>query len=124
MTLAAWMVLAAIFLPYATVAAAKWTGPDYDNNAPRAWEARLDGWRARAVAAQNNHFENFAPFAAAVILAQFAHAAQGRVDLLAVGFVVLRVVYTLCYLRDLATARSIVWSLAFLCMLLIFAVAA
>lgn len=124
MTLAGWMVLAAVFLPFVTVATAKWGRRDYDNATPRQWEADLDGWRARAVAAQANHFEAFAPFAAAVLLAQQAGAAQGRVDSLAVGFVALRIAYTACYLRDLATPRSIVWGLGLLCVLGIFLAAA
>ena len=37
----------------------------YDNHLPRAQQAQLEGWGARSVAAHQNGFETFAPFAAA-----------------------------------------------------------
>ena len=48
-------------------------------------------------------------FIAAVILAQQAHADQGRIDTLALSFVAVRVVYVIVYLMNLATLRSLVW---------------
>ena len=119
MTFAYWMVLVAVFLPYITVAGAKWS-PNYDNKAPRDWEGSLHGWRKRAVAAQNNGFEAFAPFAAVVIIAHWAHAPQGRIDLLAAVFVVARVVYIALYLADLASLRSLVWFVGMLCIVGLF----
>ncbi len=85
----------------------------YDNNAPREWMARQQGWRQRANAAQSNCFEALPFFIGAVLLAQQAGAAQGRVDALAAGFIVLRSAYILCYLRDWALARSVVFCAAF-----------
>ena len=63
MTFAYWMIVVAMFLPYAAVVLAKSGG--VDNRAPRATLAQLSGWRQRANWAQRNHFEAFAPFAAA-----------------------------------------------------------
>jgi uncharacterized MAPEG superfamily protein len=120
MSFADWMILAAVFLPYVTVAAGKWTKKNFDNSHPRDWEQGLQGWQARAIAAHHNHFEAFAPFAAGVIVAQLAQVAQNRVDLLAGLFVLARVIYTLCYLTNRASLRSIVWSLGFLCVILLF----
>ena len=85
----------------------------YDNNAPREWMARQQGWRQRANAAQANCFEALPFFIGAVLLAQQAGAAQGRVDALAVSFIVLRSAYIGCYLRDWALARSVVFIVAF-----------
>jgi uncharacterized MAPEG superfamily protein len=42
------------------------------------------------------------------------------VDALAVGFLVLRIVYVLLYLCDRPSARSVVWSVGFACNLAIF----
>ena len=123
MTLAYWMVLACAILPYLTVAVAKYR-PDYDNAAPRVQLAAAEGFRLRAWWAHLNHFEAFPPFAAGVIIAHLAQASQGWVDLLAVSFVALRVLYTALYLADRPTARSLVWIAAFLCMTGLFTVAA
>jgi len=101
-------VLAAAALPYVTVDGAK-AQPDYDNAAPRDFLVRLEGWRARANWAHQNHFEAFAPFAAAVIMAELAHAAQARIDTLAVIFILLRIAYTFIYIGGVATLRSLVW---------------
>lgn len=123
MTIAYWCILAAALLPYFTVAPAKMRR-DFDNRAPRAWEERLEGWRARLYWAHLNGFEAFAPFAAAVLVAHLAQAPQGRVDALAVTFVAARVVYGVCYFADLATLRSIVWGIGALCVVGLFVVAA
>jgi uncharacterized MAPEG superfamily protein len=78
---------------------------------PRAL-ARQSDWRARANAAQANSFEALPLFMGAVIIAHQLGANQTRLDLLAFLFVVLRLVYIMLYVADLATARSIVWTLA------------
>ena len=59
-----------------------------------------------------------------VLLAQMAHAAQGRVDLLAAGFVAARLGYTAAYLADWATVRSALWLAGLVCTVLLFVVAA
>lgn len=123
MTFAYWMILAAIFLPYLTILFAKAPG-GIDNRAPRLGLASLTGWRQRADWAHRNHFEAFPAFAAAVIVAELAHMEQSRIDLLAGSFVLLRVLYTVTYLADRATLRSIVWSLAFFAVLALFVLSA
>ena len=115
MTLAAWMVLIAALLPYATVAAVKWTDPTYDNHDPRGWAARALGWRARLLAAHQNGFEVFPFFAAAVALAQQMGGDQEWINDLAVGFIVARLGYTACYALDRPSLRSPVWGVGFLC---------
>ena len=85
----------------------------YDNHHPRAQQAALEGFGARAVAAHLNGFETFAPFAAAVLTAHVLGAGAALVDTLAVLFVVSRVAYVACYLADLATLRSAVWMVGF-----------
>jgi uncharacterized MAPEG superfamily protein len=124
MTLADWCVLAAGILPLAATGLAKWGFRDFDNRNPRAWLARQTGFRARANAAQANSFEAFPFFAAAVIIAQQAHAVQGRVDVLAAAFVALRLLYLGCYLADRATARSAVWFAAYVCIVGLFIISA
>ena len=120
MTSATWMILVAAVLAYLCAGAAKYGGKGYDNAAPRASLAQLSGWRARADGAQRNGFEAFPPFAAAVLVAQFAHAPQGRVDLLAAAFIVIRVLYSLVYVSGVAWLRSMLWALGLLMVVLLF----
>jgi uncharacterized MAPEG superfamily protein len=117
MTIAKWSVLAACLLPILTIGIAKATlarqsrkNGGYDNHLPREWETKLAGWRARASAAQMNGFEALPLFIAGVVFAQMAGADQGRIDMLALSFVVIRIVYVLAYLKDWATARSLIWT--------------
>ena len=109
MTLALWCLLVASLLPIACAGIAKWGFRGFDNNNPREWLARLQGWRARAHAAQQNSWEALAIFAAAVLTAHLAGAPQGSVDALALAFIAARLLYVACYLADRATLRSLVW---------------
>jgi uncharacterized MAPEG superfamily protein len=122
MTFAYWMIVVAMFLPYAAVVVAKSGG--VDNHAPRATLAALTGWRQRADWAHRNHFEAFAPFAAAVIIAELAHVPQVKIDIAAGAFILLRIAYTALYIADRASLRSFFWSLAFICVLALFVMSA
>lgn len=127
MSVAYWMILAAAVLPYFAVVYAKLAGggaATYDNSAPRAQVDSLPPQRKRAYWAQLNGFEAFPPFAAAVIVAHLAGAAQSWTDSLAATFVTLRVIYTLVYIHDQPTARSLVWTAAFACVVGLFVLAA
>ncbi|MBA2961258.1 MULTISPECIES: MAPEG family protein [Ramlibacter] len=119
-TVAYWCVLAAALLPYACAYLAKSGGfgrprsqGGYDNQDPRAWLGKLTDWRARANAAQANSFEALPFFIGAVVIAHQVAAPQTLVDILAVVFVTLRVVYIAMYVAGLPTIRSAIWALAF-----------
>jgi uncharacterized MAPEG superfamily protein len=109
MTLAYWCVLVAGFLPYVATLTAKIGGERFDNANPRDWLSAQSGFRKRANAAQLNSFEAFPLFAAAVIVAHLAGAPQGRIDLLAVTFVIARLFYLGFYLADIHVLRSLAW---------------
>jgi uncharacterized MAPEG superfamily protein len=120
-TVAYWCVLIAVLLPYICAYLAKSHGfrkrraeGGYDNADPRGWLARQEGFSARANAAQTNSFEALPFFIGAVIIAHQLGAPQTRLDILAVLFVTLRIIYIAMYVADLATARSAFWALAFL----------
>ena len=111
MTTAYWCILIAALLPYLWVAIAKQSGQRYDNRDPRGWLARQDNPRvARANAAQLNAFEAFAPFAAAVLMAQAAGVDHARIAQLAVAFVVLRVLHGVFYVAGVHLLRSLAWT--------------
>jgi len=123
MTTAYWMVLVAGLMPYWPTAVSKWR-KTYDNAMPRAGLEALSPRRQRAYWAQLNAFEAFPLFAAAVIIAHLAGAAQATIDGLAVAFVVLRVLYTLAYIYDRPTLRSLLWVAAVGCVVALFVAAA
>jgi len=113
MTVANWCIAAACILPMAvalTPKVASFKGKDhYDNTNPRPWAERQAGWMKRAHAAHLNGFEALPLFIAAVILAQQAGANQDRIDILAMAFVLIRVTYSVVYISNLATLRTLVW---------------
>lgn len=120
-----WCVLIAALLPYGWVALAKASVPRYDNRDPRGWIARQDHPRLkRAYNAHLNALEAFAPFAAGVVLAQLAGVAPDRIAMLAIAFVVLRVLHGLAYVADLAWLRSLAWFGAIGCVVALLAQAA
>lgn len=124
LTLAYWCLIGAALLPYLTA----WIGKagafkPADNDAPRDWARRQGGWRARALAAQDNGFEGLPLFMAGVIAAHQFGALQGRIDALALAYLLLRVVYVSLYIRGKSTLRSLVWVLGIACSIALFFVA-
>ncbi|WP_304638557.1 MAPEG family protein [Pseudomonas sp.] len=89
----------------------------YDNRHPRAQQAALTGWGARALAAHQNMFEAFPLFAAGVLVAHSSSLHGSTIDLLAGVFVLMRVIYTACYLANWHALRSLSWITGFLCCL-------
>jgi uncharacterized MAPEG superfamily protein len=120
MTIAYWCVLFMGLFPYVATGIAKKGFEGYDNGMPRQWLAKQTGFRARANAAQANLFESLPLFFAAVIIASIGNAPQGRIDLLAIGFVVARVAYLVCYVADWPSTRSFVWLAGLACVVAIF----
>jgi uncharacterized MAPEG superfamily protein len=121
LTVAYWTVLVAALLPILCAGLAKWgmfakprRDGGYDNHNPRAWLANQTDWRARANAAQANSFEALPFYIGAVIIAHQLGAYQTRLDLLAFVYIVLRLMYILFYLADMATPRSLAWTVALL----------
>jgi uncharacterized MAPEG superfamily protein len=120
-TVAYWCVLIAALLPLACAWLAKSPGfrkprreGGFDNYEPRTWLARQNGWQARANAAQANSFEALPFFIGAVIIAHQLGAAQTKLDILALLFVTLRVIYVAMYVAGLPTVRSAIWAAALL----------
>lgn len=110
MAIAYWCILIAALLPYVWVTIAKGSGQRYDNRDPRAWQAKQDNPRShRANAAQMNAYEAFAPFAASVLMAHAAGVDPARISMLAIIFVVLRVLHGAFYVAGIHALRSAVW---------------
>lgn len=118
-------ILIAALLPYLWVAISKASGQRYDNRDPRGWTSKQDNPRVhRANSAQLNAFEAFAPFAAGVLMAQFAGVNASTIASLSLVFVAARIVHGLFYLANRALYRSLVWGVGFVCVLALMALAA
>lgn len=127
MKIAEFCILVACLLPIVCAGIAKSKGQgsaggegSFDNHNPRAWLEGLQGWQARANAAQLNSFEALPLFIASVLVAQYHLADQSTVNALAVAFIVVRVGYIAMYLLDKATIRSALWSIGLLCCVALF----
>jgi uncharacterized MAPEG superfamily protein len=125
MTIAFWCVLVVLLLPYilSVLARAGAAKADYVGD-PRGFNEGLSGWRRRAHFAQLNAFETFPAFASAVIIAHLVGTPQGRLDAVAVGFVVLRALHAGFYLADKPGLRSASWQAGMLCIVALFVFAA
>jgi uncharacterized MAPEG superfamily protein len=113
MSIAFWCLIVAwvwIYLSKGPVVVAMAKLGGYDNHHPRAQQAKLEGWGARALASHQNGFEAFPAFAAAVLTAQVLGGSPEWMDRLAITFVAARILYTGLYVADLSTLRSTVWS--------------
>ncbi|MFO1464446.1 MAG: MAPEG family protein [bacterium] len=104
-----------LYLSKIPVAIAMQRAGGYDNRLPREQQARLTGWGKRALAAHQNSFEAFAPFAAAVLVAQLGGANPAWSARLALVFVAARMLYLFLYIADLPSLRSTVWLIGTLC---------
>lgn len=119
-----WCVLAAALLPYVFTLLAKSRPTRGFNHHPREFLEQQTGWRKRAHWAQQNGFEAFAPFAAAVLIAHLAGADPHWITALAVAFLGFRLAHGICYLADLASLRSLVWAGGMGCVIGLFVLAA
>jgi len=108
----AWML---IYVPRLTVAHAQWEAPGgYDNRHPRQQQASLNDRARRANAAHYNSFEAFSPFAFATLLCLLTAPNNNWVSLLCLVFVVARILYIQAYVSDLATVRTVIWTVGFI----------
>lgn len=88
-------------------------GRGYDNRNPRAQQARLEGFGARALASHQNMIEAFPIFAAGVLAALVSGADGAWLEGLSLAFVLARVAYSVCYWTDAASLRSLFWMVGY-----------
>ena len=112
-----YLILAACLLPYVfTLIAKKSAGfRAKDNQNPRAFLEKSTGLASRANAAQQNSFESLPLFIAAILMAEYMVIQQQFIMTFGIAYLVLRVIYGVCYLANWATLRSIIWTLSMLC---------
>lgn len=119
---AIWAMMIASVLPLLLAMLAKALGGFgiADNSHPREVVSKYTGKAARANAAQQNSYEGLPVFLASVIVAMLFFVPQVVVNYLAVTYVVFRVIYSITYIANLPTLRSIVWTLSMACCFLLF----
>ena len=127
MTIAETCILLACLLPIACAGLAKSRGfgrfrreGGFDNHNPRQWLAGLQGWQARANAAQQNSLEALPIFIAGVLVAERMGASQSLIDGVAIAFLAARIGYIGAYLADRANLRSVLWVLGLACCVALF----
>lgn len=112
-----YLILIACLLPYLFTLIAKKAGgfQAQDNQHPREFLAKTTGLAARANAVQQNSFESLPLFIAAVLMAEYMVISQSIIMTLGIAYIVLRIVYGICYLCNLSTLRSVIWLLSMAC---------
>ncbi|MCB1614953.1 MAG: MAPEG family protein [Pseudomonadales bacterium] len=124
MTIAYWCILVAGFgVPFLFTIYAK-ASPDFDNAAPRTYLASLEGAKLRAYWSVQNLYETFPLFTAAVIIAHLQEVNQSTLNMIAIAFVVLRILYGVLYVVNQSTLRSLVWIGSMACIISLFVLSA
>ena len=113
------MLTAALWIPYIAcqvVTNGLLQSPNYVDPAPRP----VPLWGKRADRAYLNAVEAFAPFAALVIVAHLAGKANAMTAFWAISFFWLRVAHAVIYLFGIPFARTLIFTLGFVCVAGIF----
>jgi uncharacterized MAPEG superfamily protein len=108
---------ALVYAPKYAVTLALLVAKNYDNRNPRDQQARLEGWKKRAVAAHTNGFESFMAFAAGAILAHLGHVDPFWQNALSITYLSTRALYPFAYMGDIHWLRSTIWTFSILCSL-------
>jgi uncharacterized MAPEG superfamily protein len=118
------MIIIACLLPYVFTLIAKAKGgfQAKDNQNPREFLAKTTGLAARANAVQQNSFESLPLFIAAILMAEYMVVPEKFILSLGWAYIVLRIIYGICYLANLATLRSIIWFFSIFCPILLFVI--
>lgn len=112
-----YLILIACLLPYVFTIIAKVSGgfSAADNQNPRDFLAKTTGLSARANAVQQNSFESLPLFIAAVLMAEYMVVSQHLIMMLGIAYIILHIIYGICYLANISALRSIIWFLSMAC---------
>ena len=94
-----------------------------DNMRPRRQWRQLKDRGARVLEAHTDALEAFAPFAAAVIIAHLVGANEKRTDMLAIAWVIARVVHPAAHIAQADYLRAGLGVMSWLCVVGMFALA-
>tara|TARA_B100000029_G_C17495337_1_gene930622 strand:- start:157 stop:495 length:339 start_codon:yes stop_codon:yes gene_type:complete len=102
-----------MFIPVYLAGVSKSSKVKYNNESPRDHISILSGKGKNAHSAEQNCYESFPAFFAAVIAAQWMGNDQATIDVLAIVFVLSRILHATFYLTNKGTLRSIAWLIGF-----------
>ncbi len=100
-----------VYFPYIFVAYARITN-NYDMSAPRAMFDRLPDYAKRATWAHQNSFEVFILFTAAALMVYVTGNSSTYTNLLVVGFLGSRFLFSVGYIADIPILRSLMWAVS------------
>ncbi|RJE77387.1 hypothetical protein BGP78_08560 [Pseudoalteromonas sp. MSK9-3] len=81
----------------------------YDNRHPRAQQAKLEGFGARALAAHQNSFESLIVFSVALAVVLGSNNVNAVTEYLAITHIIARILYCVFYYINIDKLRSLVW---------------
>jgi len=108
-----------IYVPFLVVAYARMQ-LGYDRSAPRAMFDKLPPYAQRATWAHQNSFEVFSIFTAAALTAYVTGQNSDLAIGAAISFTVARLLYSLFYIFNIPTARSLMFGLGSACSAILF----
>lgn len=103
------------FIAKAPVAIAMQRLGGYDNRHPRDQQQRLTGFGARALAAHQNSFESLIIYGIAIGVTLATNTVGTTIQVLAVAYIISRILYCIFYYLDWHFARSSVWLISLIC---------
>lgn len=95
----------------------------FDNKYPRLQQQNSSGLGARALAAQNNAWENLLVFTVVVFIAYAVGVDLAQLGTISLIFLTLRVLHAIFYLANLDILRSASYGLGLACCIYIFVIA-
>tara|TARA_B100000945_G_C20251152_1_gene534590 strand:- start:273 stop:647 length:375 start_codon:yes stop_codon:yes gene_type:complete len=111
MTIGYVCLLICMLLPifWAGVSKYGYSNVNYDNESPRGHLSSLSGKAKNAYNAEQNCYETFPAFAAAVIIAHQIGSDQSMIDILCMLFLLMRILHGYFYIASKGSLRSIVF---------------
>lgn len=85
----------------------------YNNRHPRSQHGKLTGFGARSKAAHDNCFEALIMFSPGALACIATNTIGASIEYLAIGFIVVRLIYIWAYLSDVHILRSTAWLVGF-----------
>ena len=113
MTIAFYCIIFSMFIPVYLAGVSKSSKVKYNNESPRDHISELRGKAKNAYSAEQNCYESFPAFFAAVIAAHWMGNDQITIDILSIIFVLSRILYATFYLTNQGTLRSVSWVVGF-----------
>ena len=121
MTIAFYCVVVGLFIPVILAGISKKNiTVRYNNESPRDHIAHLSEKGKNAYNAEQNHYENFSVFAIAVVVAHWLGHDQAVIDLLAIIFIIARVLHATFYITNNGSLRSLSYTIGFACTIALF----